>query len=100
MLAKELADFSWELILYIQENKNNVLFVSEDTYKERMMLCKSCDKYDELENKCLQCGCYVPGKTKIILDSCPLNKWGIDKESWYEKFDGILKDLDISSESL
>ena len=26
------------------------------------------DKYDELENRCKECGCFVPAKAKIILD--------------------------------
>lgn len=97
--AKNLANFSWELVQYIQQNKNNVLFVSDDVYKERLTTCKSCDKYDELENRCTECGCYVPGKAKIILDSCPLEKWGVDKDSWDEKFNQITEELDKTQES-
>lgn len=87
--AKNLANFSWELIQYIQNNRDNVLFVSDEVYKERVTICKSCDKYDELENRCTECGCYVPGKAKIILDSCPLKKWEEDRDSWEGKFEKI-----------
>jgi hypothetical protein len=43
----------------------------------------------------------VPGKAKIILDSCPLEKWGVDSSGWEEKFANIEKDmgLDNSEES-
>lgn len=98
--AKNLANFSWELIQYIQENRDGVLFVSDEVYKERLSICKSCNEYDEFENRCKECGCYVPGKAKIILDSCPLAKWSEDKDSWNEKFNKIAEDLDKNSESL
>ena len=33
--AKNLANFSWDLIKYIHENHSAVLFVSDDVYKQR-----------------------------------------------------------------
>ena len=54
--AKNLANFSWELVQYITQHRDTVLFVSDDVYKERVTICKGCDKYDELENKCIECG--------------------------------------------
>jgi hypothetical protein len=91
--GKNLAKFSWDLIKYIQTNQNGILFVTDEVYKERMTICKGCDKYDELENRCKECGCYVPGKAKIILDSCPLDKWKSDQSSWDEKFENIVSDI-------
>lgn len=93
--GKNLAGFTWELLNYITKNEEKVLFVSDEVYKERMTTCKSCDKYDELENRCMECGCYVPGKAKIILDSCPLDKWGVDSSGWEEKFANIEKDMGL-----
>jgi hypothetical protein len=97
--GKNLAKFSWELINYIIQNEEKVLFVNDDVYKERVNTCKSCDRYDEFENGCKECGCYIPAKAKIILDSCPLNKWGADSSSWEEKFSNIQKDMGIDKTS-
>lgn len=99
--GKNLAGFAWELLNYIENNQHKVLVVSDEVYRERIMTCKSCDMYDELENRCKECGCYVPGKAKIILDSCPLDKWGVDNSDWEEKFSEIEKNmgLDNTSES-
>ena len=96
--AKNLAKFSWDLLNYITVNQEKVLFVSDEVYKERVEICKSCIKFAELENMCTECGCYIPAKAKIILDSCPLNKWGVDKSSWEEKFEQITQELDNTQE--
>jgi hypothetical protein len=99
--GKNLAGFTWELLNYITKNEDKVLFVSDEVYKERVSICRSCDRYDELENRCVECGCYVPGKAKINIDSCPLKKWDVDSTGWEEKFSNIQKDmgLDNSEES-
>jgi len=98
--AKNLANFSWELVQYITQNRDAVLFVSDEVYKERVEICKTCDKFAEFENMCTECGCYIPAKAKIILDSCPLAKWSADKDAWESKFNKIAEDIDKSSESL
>jgi len=98
--AKNLAGFSWEVMKYIHENQGEVLFVSDEVYAERTKICRSCDKYDELENRCMECGCYIPAKAKIIVDGCPLDKWTPDNSSWDEKFEKIAEALDKPSESL
>ncbi len=97
--TKNLANFSWELVQYITQNRYAILFVSDEIYKQRIETCKGCDKYDELENRCRECGCYVPAKAKIILDSCPLSKWDADKETWDSKFQKIAEDIDKKQQS-
>jgi len=92
--AKNLAQFSWDLIKHLQQNQNHTrLFVSDETYNERIMTCRGCDKYDELENRCRECGCYVPAKAKIILDSCPLNKWKEENSNWENIFQEIVTEI-------
>ena len=98
--AKNLANFSWELVQYITQNRDAVLFVSDDVYKERTEICRSCEKYNEFENMCNECGCYIPAKAKIILDSCPLSKWSADKDAWETKFNKIAEDIDNNSETM
>jgi len=92
--GKNLSKFTWDFLNYITNNQEKVLFVSDEVYAERISICKGCDKYEELENRCKECGCYIPAKAKIILDSCPLQKWSVDNSSWEQKFEEISKDLD------
>ena len=48
-----------------------------------------------LENECKECGCYVPMKAKMILDSCPLDKWtSVSESEWEERFSNIQKDME------
>ena len=91
--GKNLAKFSWDLIKYIGNNQES-LFASDEIYRERLSICKSCDKYMELENECAECGCYIPMKAKIVLDSCPLEKWTANSDGWDDKFNAIMKDMD------
>jgi Family of unknown function (DUF6171) len=97
--AKNLANFSWELLKYINQNHSTVLVASDDVYKERTSICKSCERFDDMENKCMECGCYIPAKARVILDSCPLGKWTADENSWKEKFEKITEELDKNQES-
>lgn len=94
--AKNLAKYSWDLVNYIHQNREGVLFVSDEVYRERMTICKACDKYDELDNRCRQCGCFLPPKAKMILDSCPLDKWTADHQSWEKKFETIIDEIHIN----
>ena len=48
----------------------------EEIVKYRMDICKSCEKYNEERKKCRQCGCFLPIKTAVAGDRCPLDKWG------------------------
>lgn len=91
--AVNLAKFTWQLMNYIRENEGESLVVTDEVYKERVSICKGCEKYDEIENECLECGCYIPAKAKVVLDSCPLNKWTADEETWNERFAGIRERL-------
>ena len=95
--GKNLAGFTWELVNYITNNHQKVLFASDDLYKERMTICRGCDKYDELENRCIECGCYLATKARIIIDSCPLKKWEADSSDWEERFSNIQSDMGLDN---
>lgn len=41
--------------------------------EQRMNICYSCPYYDKY--KCTKCGCYLLIKTKMVTESCPINKW-------------------------
>lgn len=91
--GKNLANFVWDFLNYLEHNEDKVLFVSDEVYKERTLTCRSCEKYDEVPNRCKECGCYIPTKAKIILDSCPLGKWKADDSNWEEKFNAAIDNI-------
>jgi len=97
--GKNLAQFSWDLINYIQKNQSAVLFVSDEVYRERINICHACDRFDEKENRCYECGCFIQSKAKVVLDSCPLKKWEADTENWNSKFEDITKNIDKNQNS-
>ena len=98
--VKNLSEFCWNLMNYVTNNTDNIVFVPDKVYETRLNLCKSCESFNELENRCEECGCYMPGKAKVIFESCPLKKWDVDKESWKENFNRVKEELDNPSESL
>ena len=50
--------------------------VPEDTYDERIAICKACDKYAKNDHRCMACGCFLNAKARFGHESCPLDKWG------------------------
>jgi len=54
------------------------LFLTDDkkTYqlsKKRMDICKPCDQ--RKKQFCGDCGCFLPAKTRIEEEVCPISKW-------------------------
>jgi hypothetical protein len=41
---------------------------------ERMNVCNKCP-FKSKKNTCKKCGCFLPAKTKVKLEKCPINKW-------------------------
>lgn len=50
-------------------------FVSDEVKRFRMSKCKPCNKMRG--NTCIACGCYLPWKTSMPNEECPLPnpKW-------------------------
>lgn len=99
--GKNLAKFSLELINYLRNNdndENTSLMVSDDVYRKRLETCKNCDKFDKSQDRCRECGCFVPAKAKFVLDSCPLNKWTFNDSEWEEIFTNIINDMEEKNE--
>jgi len=92
--AKNLAQFSWDLMKYLHNNKGAALVVPDEVYKERTAICKSCDKFDDLQNKCMECGCFIPAKARVIIDSCPLNKWNDLSDQWENIFNNMMDQVE------
>lgn len=96
--GKNLAKFGWDMLQHVFKNQDKTLFVSEEVYQERTEICKSCDRFDAQQSRCMECGCFIPAKAKMILDSCPMDKWKADELSWNEKFNNIVKDIEEPKE--
>lgn len=46
----------------------------EELASQRLAICDSCSKKTKT-NRCSECGCYLPAKTRSLNSNCPLNKW-------------------------
>ena len=55
---------------------------SSDCQKERWSICESCEYFDEPEEGCKRCGCYLPHKIQDPWGDCPLDKWISNDEEW------------------
>jgi len=93
--GKNLSSFAWELLKYMHNHHEMVLFASDEIYKKRTSICKSCDKFDDLESTCMQCGCFVPAKARIIVDSCPLKKWDVYDNDWEDRFKSVSREISL-----
>jgi hypothetical protein len=49
------------------------LMVSDDTKKERLVICISCESFEA--PLCNECGCLVGIMTAYTFKSCPKGKW-------------------------
>lgn len=45
------------------------------TAKERLAVCKSCDKFNNTTKFCGVCHCFMPVKTRLGFTECPEKKW-------------------------
>lgn len=91
-LSQIVFDFLDEF--FIQESSGISFPTSEQCQKERWKICESCEHFDETEEGCKHCGCYLPHKIKDPFGSCPLDKWISNSEQWNnEHFDMIKNKL-------
>lgn len=52
----------------------DAILASEQEQQERMAICTSCENFTT-HQFCNICSCYMPAKTKLANQSCPLKKW-------------------------
>jgi hypothetical protein len=80
MELKELI-FKFMDEFFLQE-VNHPFHSSSNCQKERWSICQECEHFDELEEGCKACGCYLPHKIKDSWGDCPLDKWISNDEEW------------------
>ncbi len=49
--------------------------VTDDEVSERMAACRSCEMYDDQQNRCNACGCFLNAKAFFRSAECDLGKW-------------------------
>lgn len=49
--------------------------VAPEIAARRMETCEGCDRFLKVTRQCLQCGCMMNLKTKLLSAKCPLGKW-------------------------
>jgi len=91
--GKNLAKFTWDILKSSLTNRD-ALLVSDEIYNQRLEICKSCEWYDETQNRCKECGCWLEQKARWSLDSCPQDKWVENGDAFInEHFDTLANQL-------
>ena len=65
--------------------------MSNNIYKERIEICKNCDKVNNYlfeMYQCSECKCVLNIKARMANQECPLGKWGKENNSTQEKCGG------------
>ena len=76
---------------FLQEASGKEWRASKNCQKERWSICDGCEYFDEPEEGCKYCGCYLPHKIKDPFGDCPLDKWISNSEQWYDEHYDYLK---------
>tara|TARA_R100000734_G_C3299987_1_gene90758 strand:+ start:702 stop:1100 length:399 start_codon:yes stop_codon:yes gene_type:complete len=53
----------------------NRFFTTDEVYKDRLAICKSCKHYFELTGQCGICLCFMKIKARLSHLSCPKKYW-------------------------
>jgi len=51
--------------------------VTDEEVTERMDACRACEMYDNIQNRCNACGCFLNAKALFRSAECDLGKWRI-----------------------
>jgi hypothetical protein len=95
--GKNLAKFTFELIK--ESLRSGALLVSEEVKQQRLAICKTCNWYDESQDRCRECGCFMDQKASFSLDSCPIDKWSESNTDWVEEnFDQLMNQIGENEE--
>jgi hypothetical protein len=55
--------------------KGNSLRVEQEEAQKRLNICKKCDFFNALQERCGKCGCNMAVKTYLRAERCPIGKW-------------------------
>jgi hypothetical protein len=60
---------------FIQNVTDYIKPASEEEQKRRMQVCNTCPEFKPTTQLCGQCGCFMPVKTKMQNQKCPIGNW-------------------------
>ena len=63
----------------VKHAMNRFVAVDRKTREKRLNICRSCDRFNDKNISCSECGCYLQIKTSWASEKCPLDKWGVEK---------------------
>ena len=92
--TKNFANFSWDIMNYLRKNGADSLVVSKETYETRHEICKSCEMWIKKKDMCAECGCFIPAKARVVLESCPVDKWSQDRDGWEDALRRVSEKID------
>jgi hypothetical protein len=84
MNSEELPQFVFEFMneFFLQEAEGTLLQTTTSCQKERLSKCYECKEYDEENDQCKSCGCFLPVKVKDPFANCPKKEWFANDERW------------------
>lgn len=55
-------------------NGNSLSATSQESL-QRLNVCRSCEFFDYIHERCKKCGCKLALKTYLKAEKCPIGKW-------------------------
>jgi len=71
-MAKNLAVTALDVAQHAINTGGEVM-VSKRVAAHRLVRCESCERLEGA--RCLECGCFIKVKAKLVAAECPLGKW-------------------------
>jgi hypothetical protein len=71
-LAKRLGSSLVKEVVAIASGQSGV---TEAEISSRMEACRGCEMYDNVQNRCNACGCFLVAKALFRSAECDLGKW-------------------------
>jgi hypothetical protein len=97
--GKHLAKTIFDVFNHIRNNGGEGLLISEEVATERIKICHLCEEFDAMQNRCKNCGCFLPPKVKFVTEKCPLGKWPEETDKAIDMIQTVLNEMQNESES-
>lgn len=55
--------------------QGNDLRLDPNEANKRLSICKKCEFFNNLSQRCSKCGCFLAVKTYLKAERCPVGKW-------------------------
>ena len=53
----------------------NALKLTKEEANSRLEICKKCEFFNSINERCTKCGCHMALKTYLKAEKCPVGKW-------------------------